>query len=42
MSSIEQIVIIGAGLAGAPAAEALRKDGYDGAITLVGDEPARP
>lgn len=42
MSSIEQIVIVGAGLAGARAAESLRKDGYDGAITLLGDEPERP
>jgi 3-phenylpropionate/trans-cinnamate dioxygenase ferredoxin reductase subunit len=42
MSSIENIVIIGAGLAGARAAETLRKDGYDGSITLLGDEPDRP
>jgi 3-phenylpropionate/trans-cinnamate dioxygenase ferredoxin reductase subunit len=42
MSSIERIVIIGAGLAGARAAEALRKDGFTGSITLVGDEPDRP
>jgi 3-phenylpropionate/trans-cinnamate dioxygenase ferredoxin reductase subunit len=42
MSSIERIVIIGAGLAGARAAEALRKDGFAGLITLVGDEPDRP
>jgi 3-phenylpropionate/trans-cinnamate dioxygenase ferredoxin reductase component len=42
MTSIERIVIVGAGLAGARAAETLRKDGYDGAITLLGDEPERP
>jgi 3-phenylpropionate/trans-cinnamate dioxygenase ferredoxin reductase subunit len=42
MNSIERIVIIGAGLAGARAAEALRKDGFAGSITLVGDEPDRP
>ena len=42
MSSIERIVIVGAGLAGARAAEALRKDGFDGAVTLVGDETERP
>lgn len=42
MDSIERIVIIGAGLAGARAAEGLRKDGYEGAITLVGDELERP
>ena len=39
MSSIERIVIVGAGLAGARAAEALRKDGYEGRITVFGDEP---
>ena len=42
MSSIERIVIVGAGLAGARAAEGLRKDGYEGSITLLGDEPERP
>ncbi|WP_434445620.1 NAD(P)/FAD-dependent oxidoreductase [Lentzea sp. E54] len=35
-------VIIGAGLAGAKAAEALRTKGFDGRIVLVGDEPHRP
>ncbi|HET9852110.1 MAG TPA: FAD-dependent oxidoreductase [Candidatus Limnocylindrales bacterium] len=42
MSTIEKIVIVGAGLAGARAAEALRKDGFDGSITLLGEEPERP
>jgi 3-phenylpropionate/trans-cinnamate dioxygenase ferredoxin reductase component len=42
MSSIERIVIVGAGLAGARAAEALRKDGFEGSVTLVGEEPERP
>jgi 3-phenylpropionate/trans-cinnamate dioxygenase ferredoxin reductase subunit len=42
MSSIERIVIVGAGLAGARAAEALRKDGYAGTVTLVGEESERP
>jgi 3-phenylpropionate/trans-cinnamate dioxygenase ferredoxin reductase component len=42
MSSIENIVIVGAGLAGARAAEALRKDGFDGSVTLLGEEPERP
>ncbi|OKJ08131.1 NAD(P)/FAD-dependent oxidoreductase [Kitasatospora sp. CB01950] len=36
------IVIIGASLAGAKAAEALRAEGYPGPITLVGDESERP
>jgi 3-phenylpropionate/trans-cinnamate dioxygenase ferredoxin reductase subunit len=36
------IVIVGAGLAGAKAAEALRDEGFDGDVVLVGDEPERP
>jgi 3-phenylpropionate/trans-cinnamate dioxygenase ferredoxin reductase component len=35
-------VIVGAGLAGAKAAEALRNEGFDGHIVLVGDEPELP
>jgi 3-phenylpropionate/trans-cinnamate dioxygenase ferredoxin reductase subunit len=35
-------VIIGAGQAGLSAAEALRKRGYEGPVTLIGDEPAPP
>jgi 3-phenylpropionate/trans-cinnamate dioxygenase ferredoxin reductase subunit len=35
-------VIVGAGLAGAKAAETLREDGFDGRLTLIGDEPERP
>ncbi len=35
-------VIVGAGLAGARAAEALRGDGFDGRVVLVGSEPDRP
>ncbi|WP_214416167.1 NAD(P)/FAD-dependent oxidoreductase [Sphaerisporangium fuscum] len=43
MSADPGIVVIGASLAGAKAAEALRLDhGYDGPITLVGDEPHLP
>ena len=36
------IVIVGAGLAGASAAEELRAQGHSGAITLIGDEPHPP
>jgi NADPH-dependent 2,4-dienoyl-CoA reductase/sulfur reductase-like enzyme len=36
------IVIIGAGLAGASAADELRSQGFDGDLTLVGAEPHRP
>jgi 3-phenylpropionate/trans-cinnamate dioxygenase ferredoxin reductase subunit len=35
-------VIIGAGLAGAKAAEALREEGFDGSILLLGEETAPP
>jgi 3-phenylpropionate/trans-cinnamate dioxygenase ferredoxin reductase subunit len=35
-------VIVGAGLAGAKAAETLRAEGFDGRVTLLGDEPDRP
>jgi 3-phenylpropionate/trans-cinnamate dioxygenase ferredoxin reductase subunit len=35
-------VIVGAGLAGAKAAEALREEGFDGSIVLVGDEHELP
>ena len=35
-------VIVGAGLAGAKAAEALRDGGFDGRIVLVGAERERP
>ncbi|MCK6211550.1 FAD-dependent oxidoreductase [Georgenia sp. EYE_87] len=36
------IVIVGAGLAGARAAQTLREEGYDGPVHLVGEEPERP
>ena len=42
MTDVETIGIIGAGLAGAKAAEALRKDGYDGQIAMFGDESQLP
>src|SRR3984885_14565549 len=35
-------VIVGAGLAGAKAAETLRDEGFDGPIVLIGDEDERP
>jgi len=35
-------VIVGAGLAGAKAAEALREQGFGGPIVLIGDEDERP
>ena len=36
------IVIVGAGQAGVQAAEALRAGGFDGSVTLIGDEPHGP
>ncbi len=36
------IVIVGAGQAGVQTAEALRAGGYEGAITILGDEPHGP
>jgi NADPH-dependent 2,4-dienoyl-CoA reductase/sulfur reductase-like enzyme len=39
---MRRITIVGASLAGLRAAETLRSRGYDGALTLVGDEPHRP
>ena len=38
----EQFVIVGAGLAGAKAAETLRAEGFSGRIVLVGEEEHRP
>jgi 3-phenylpropionate/trans-cinnamate dioxygenase ferredoxin reductase subunit len=39
---VRSIVVVGASLAGLRAAEALREAGFDGAITVVGDEPHLP
>ncbi len=38
----ERIVIVGAGLAGLRGAEAIRAAGFEGTLTIVGDEPHRP
>ena len=42
MSKDQKFVIVGAGLAGASAAEALRAEGFDGRIRLIGAEQYRP
>jgi len=42
MNDVERIVIVGASLAGARAAEGARDAGFEGEIVLIGDEPERP
>jgi 3-phenylpropionate/trans-cinnamate dioxygenase ferredoxin reductase subunit len=42
MSSDQTHVIVGAGLAGAKAAETLREEGFNGRVVLVGAEDERP
>jgi 3-phenylpropionate/trans-cinnamate dioxygenase ferredoxin reductase component len=42
VSDHKTFVIVGAGLAGAKAAETLREEGFDGRIVLVGEEPELP
>ena len=40
--SYEHVLIIGAGQAGSQTATSLRQGGFEGAITIVGDEPSLP
>lgn len=42
MNTPRSVVVIGAGLAGHATARALRKEGFDGRISIIGDEPERP
>jgi 3-phenylpropionate/trans-cinnamate dioxygenase ferredoxin reductase subunit len=42
VSAQQTFVIVGAGLAGAKAAEALRTNGFEGKVILIGDEADRP
>ncbi|MEO7587541.1 MAG: FAD-dependent oxidoreductase [Arachnia sp.] len=42
MSDERSFVIIGAGLAGVRAADALRAEGFAGRVVLLGEEPVRP
>jgi 3-phenylpropionate/trans-cinnamate dioxygenase ferredoxin reductase component len=42
MTDPRAFVIVGAGLAGAKAAQTLREDGFDGEVVLLGEEPERP
>ncbi|GJF32979.1 oxidoreductase [Kitasatospora sp. NE20-6] len=42
LSGTDRVVVVGAGMAGAQCAAALRQGGLTARITLVGDEPHRP
>ena len=42
MGNLERVVVVGASAAGVTTAETLRREGYTGALTLVGDEKALP
>lgn len=42
MSAPSSVTIVGASLAGLRAAETLRRDGFDGPVTLIGDEAHEP
>jgi apoptosis-inducing factor 3 len=41
-SSPDTVIIIGAGAAGSAAAEMLRREGYDGPVTLIGSDESLP
>ena len=42
MKDPRTFLIVGAGLAGAKAAQTLREEGFDGDVVLFGEEPERP
>ena len=42
MTEPRTVAVVGAGLAGAKAVEALRAEGFGGRIVLFGEEPHRP
>lgn len=42
MGEIKRVIIIGAGQAGAETAQRLRQGGFDGEITMIGEEPLAP
>ena len=39
---MKRVLVVGAGLAGSRCAETLRAEGFDGDVTVVGDEPHAP
>lgn len=42
MSTVQSVLVVGASAAGLSTAEALRRKGYQGRLTLIGDEPHAP
>jgi len=42
LQSSDHVIVVGAGLAGWRFVESLRREGYDGALSLIGDEPHAP
>ena len=40
MRPLRRVVVVGNGIAGLTAADTLRAEGYDGELSIVGDEPA--
>jgi NADPH-dependent 2,4-dienoyl-CoA reductase/sulfur reductase-like enzyme len=42
LQSSDHVIVVGAGLAGWRFVESLRREGYEGALTLIGDEPYAP
>ena len=42
MTALDSVLVVGASLAGHATARALRQQGFDGRLTLVGAEPERP
>ncbi|MCX4975231.1 FAD-dependent oxidoreductase [Streptomyces sp. NBC_00554] len=40
--TVRQVVVVGAGMAGVQTAVALREQGFDGGVTLIGAEPHQP
>ena len=42
IAQTQTIIIVGAGLTGAKAAETLREEGFEGRVVLIGDESERP
>ncbi len=39
MADLERVVVVGGSLAGVSAAQTLRRSGFDGQVTIIGDEP---